>query len=94
MRLDGKRALVVASQNVERNAGDEVALRVEADVGGAFALALIGQLAVERVLGGLFRAVDCDVELEVYGEGEANDIEAGADVGARAGRLDGEGLHG
>ena len=39
----------------------------------------------------MFRLVllgDCDFELEVQVEGKANDVEAGANVGGRAGYFD------
>lgn len=90
VRLDGERALVVASQDVEGDARDEVALRVEADVARVLALALVCDSAVERVLRGRLGAVDGDVQLEVDGQRQANDVEAGANVGAGAGRLDHE----
>lgn len=94
MRLDGEGALVVASQHVERHAGDEVVLRVEVDVAGALALALVRDAAVERLVGrGALGAVDGDMQLEVDGEGEADDVETGADVGARARGLDDKGVH-
>lgn len=47
MGLDGEHALAVAAQDVEGDAGDEVDGGVEADVRGAFALALVGDAAVE-----------------------------------------------
>jgi hypothetical protein len=94
VRLDGEHALAVAAQDVQRHAGDEVDGRVEADVSGALALALVGDAAVERLRGRGLGPVDGDVQLEVDGQGEADDIEAGADVGRRRRRLDDEGLHG
>jgi len=86
--LDGEGALVMASQHIQRDPGDEVDLGVEADV--VLALALVGDAAVQRLGGRGLGAVDGDVQLEVDGEGEADDIEAGADVGAGRGRLDDE----
>lgn len=93
VRLDGEAALVVASQHVERNPGDEVVLRIQANIVGALTLALVRHPAVERVFGPGLGAINRDMQLEIHGERKANDVEAGADVGAGAGRLDHEGLH-
>lgn len=90
VRLDGEAALVVASQDVERNPGDEVVLRIQANIVGAFTLALVRHSAVERVFGPGLGAINRDMQLEVHGEGKANDVEAGPNVGAGAGRLDHE----
>lgn len=94
VRLDGECALVVAAQDVEGDAGEQVALRVEADVRAALALALVGDAAVEGLLGARLGAIDGDVQLEVDRQGEADDVEARANVGAGARCLDSEGLHG
>lgn len=89
--LDGEGALVVAPEDVEGDAGDEVPRGVEGDV-AVLALALVGHAAVEGVLGRGGGAVDGHGELEVYREGEAYDVESGADVGRGAGGADGEGF--
>lgn len=94
MGLDREHALAVAAQDVEGDARDEVDGGVEADVGAALALALVGDAAVQGLGRGGAGAVDGDVQLEVDGEGEADDIEAGADVGGGRGGFDNEGLHG
>lgn len=88
--LWGKVALIVTSQNVESNSGDEVHLRIEADVGRPLTLTLVGDSAVERVLGPTLGPINGDVQLKIDREGEADNIKAGADVGARAGGLDDE----
>jgi hypothetical protein len=93
VRLDGEAALVVASQHVERNPGDEVVLRIQANILGALTLALVRHPAVERVFGPGLGAINRDMQLEIHGEGKANDVEARTNVGAGAGRLDHEGLH-
>lgn len=90
VRLGRESSLVVASQYVERDSGDEIALRVEAHIVAACALTLVCDPAVERLLRGALGAVDGDVQLQVDIEGEADDIEAGADVGAGAGCSDDE----
>lgn len=94
VRLDGEAALIVASQDVERDPGDEVVLRIQANIVGAFTLALVRHSAVERVFGLCLGAINRDMQLEIHGEGKANDVEAGANVGAGARRLDHERLHG
>lgn len=94
VRLSGEGALVVASQHVERDARDEVAGGVERDVARVLALALVGEAAVERVRRGADGAVDGHGELEVDGQGEADDVEARADVGGRRRRADREGFLG
>ena len=93
MCLEGKLALVMASEDVERDAGEEVIGRVERNVVAVFALALVRQPAVVRVLGCRFRSVDGDVELEVDCEGEADHVEARADVGGGAGDFEDKGVH-
>lgn len=93
MGLDGEISLVVASQDVEGDAGKQVGLGVEADVAGALSLSLVRDPAVERVLRLGLGAVDGDVQLEVHREGEADDIEARANVGAGAGGLDDKRFH-
>ena len=80
-------ALARASQDVERNASDEIDFWVEADLAGAGAF--VFDLAVERLCGE--RGVDCDVELEINVEGEADNVEAAADVGAGAGHANDKG---
>ena len=77
----GEDALAVAAEDVECNFRDEVDFGVEGDVGRA--LALVGYAAVERERGGI-GGVDGDFQLEVHREGEADDIEARANVGRRA----------
>lgn len=93
MCLDGELALVVASEDVESDTGDEVVLGIEGDVVRSFTLAFVCDAAVERVLGRRLCAVNGDFELEVDGQGQTNDVEAGANVGARARRLDDKFLH-
>ena len=88
MSLDGEAALVVAAEDVESNTGDKVHLGIQADI--LLALALVGDAAVKRLVRGRLGAVDGDMELQVHGQGQADDVEAGADVGARARRLDDE----
>lgn len=89
-------ALVMAAQDVERNARYQVHLGVETDVAGfVLALALVRDAAIERILG--FLGARCpvyrDVQLQVHGQGQPDDVEARADVGRRARRADYEGLH-
>lgn len=75
----------MALEDVEGGAGDEVAVGIQADF--ILTLALVGYATVERAgFGG--GIVGSDVKFEVNGEGEANDIEAGADVGGGAGNFD------
>lgn len=93
VRLDGEAALVVTSQHVERNPGDEVVLRIQANIVGALTLAFVRHSAVERVFGPGLGAINRDMQLEIHGERKANDVEAGPDVCAGAGRLDHERLH-
>jgi hypothetical protein len=90
--LGGEAALVVAAQHVQGDARDEVDLRVEADLVGALALALVRDAAVERVLRPPRGPVDGNVQLQVHRQRQADDVEARADVGAGARRLDDEGL--
>lgn len=89
----GEDALAVAAEDVEGNFRDEVDLWVEGDVWCA--LALVGYAAVEREGGG-FGGVDGDFQLEVHREGEADDIEARANVGrgARSSDCEFRGSHG
>lgn len=88
MSLDGEAALVVAAEDVESNTGDQVDLGIQADI--LLALALVRDAAVQRLVRSRLGAVDGDMELQVHGQGQANDVEAGANVGARARRLDDE----
>lgn len=88
MGLGGEVALVVAAKDVESHAGNEVHLGIQADV--LLSLALVGDAAVQRLVRRRLGAVDGDMELQVHGQGQANDVEAGANVGARAGRLNDE----
>jgi len=92
MGLDGEAALVVTTQDVEGDAGEQVDFGVEADIPRVFALALVRDPAVERVVGLLLGTVDGDMQLQVHGQGQADDVEAGPDICARAGRLDNERL--
>lgn len=82
--LDGERALIVASQDVEGDTGDQVDLRVKGDLLCAFALVLIGDGAVQWQLGRSLGGIDRDVEFEVEGQCQADHIEAGANVGGGA----------
>lgn len=79
VRLDGEAALVVAAEDVEGHAGQQVDVRVEADFTGA--LSFVGDSAVERVRRRRLGAVNGDVQLEVHGQREANHVEARANVG-------------
>lgn len=45
--LDGERALVVTSQEVERDTGDQIDLWIQRNLLGAFALVFIGNGAVQ-----------------------------------------------
>lgn len=56
--LGGEGSLVVATQNVQGHAGDEVPGGVEGDVVRVLALALVGDAAVEREGRGRGGAVD------------------------------------
>lgn len=90
--LAGEAALVVAAEHVQGHAREQVDLRVEADLAAVLALALVRDAAVERVLRLRLAPVDGDVQLQVHGQRQPNDVEARPDVGAGAGRLDDEGL--
>lgn len=81
----GEFPLAVALEDVEGNTGNKIGLGIEADF--LLALAFVGNTATERVdlLGSGFGG---DVQLEVDREGEADNVEAGADVGGRARNLD------
>lgn len=92
MCFDGEGALAIAPENVEGDASDEVLGGVKRDVSRVLALAFVGYAAVEGQLRRGLGAVNGDGELEVDGEGEANDVEARADIGGRAGSPDGKGL--
>lgn len=61
MSLDGELALFVTSKDVEGDAGDEVVLRIEADIIRALALPLVRDPTVQRVLRAALGAVDGDV---------------------------------
>ncbi len=93
MRLDGKASLVVASQHVQRDSSEQVRLWVEADVTRVLAFSFVRDAAVERILGFLLGPVDGDVQLQVHGQGETDNIEPRADVGAGARRPDDEGFN-
>jgi len=94
MGLTGKGALVVAAQHVQGDTGEQVDLRVKRDLVGALALTLVGDAAVERVCRRLFGTVDGNVQLQIHRQGEADDVEAWANVGGGARGLDDEGLDG
>lgn len=89
--LDGEGALIVASQNIKGDTGDEVDFRIERDGLGAAALVLVGNGAVQWQLGGGLGVIDCDAQFEVEGEGQANDIKSGANVGRGARDSNGKG---
>lgn len=92
MGLDGKGALVMAPQDIQSYAGDQIDLGIDADGLGAFALVVIGDDAVEGMLGGRLGG-DRDMQLEIEGQGQADYIEAGANVCGGAGGFDDEGGH-
>ena len=92
--LAGEAALVVAPQHVQGHAREQVGLRVQADLAAVLALALVRDAAVERVRRLRLAAVDADVQLQIHGQRQPDDIEARPDVGAGAGGLDDEGLGG
>lgn len=93
--LDGESALVMAAEDIEGDAGDEVNLGVEANLLGGLALVLVGDGAVKRECRGALGRVDSDVDIEMEGQGQADHIEAGTDVGGGArGSNDEGGGHG
>ena len=93
MCLDGEGSLVVASQDVEGHSGDEVNLRVERDIVRTLALTFVCDSAIERLGRSFLAAIDSDVELEVDAQGQADHVEARANVGTRAGGSDYETVH-
>lgn len=73
-----KGAVVIAAEDVQRDAGEEVAVRVEGDLVCAFA-------CVADLEGPTRRRSKLNGEREMEGEGEADHVKAGSDVG-RGGR--------
>lgn len=92
MRFHRERALIPRRpQHIQRHTRDQVDLWIRADFIGASAFAFIGDAAVE-LLGRAGNAlVHGDAEFEVEREGQADDVEAWADVGGGAGNAEGEG---
>jgi hypothetical protein len=80
----GREGEVVGEEDVERDAGDEVLVRVEGGVGGAFA----GVGDVDGGVGG-GGGGEGHLEREVTGEGESENVETGSDVGGRGRDTDG-----
>lgn len=74
----------VREEDVERDAGDQVLVRVGRGVGGAFAVVREGDLAFRFGARG-----ERDAEGQVSREGESEDVETGADVGGGSGHVDG-----
>lgn len=89
--LDGECALVMATEDIEGDPGDKVDLGIETNLLGGLALVLVGDGAVERECGGALGGVDGDVDVEMEGQGQADHVEAGADVGGGARGSDQEG---
>lgn len=81
MGFHGEGSLVMAPQNVESDAGEKVGGGVEGYFARLSALALVGDFAVQGFLRGGLGPVNGDGQLEVYGQGQSNDVEARADVG-------------
>lgn len=80
----GREGEVVGEEDVEGDAGDEVLVRVQGRFGRAFADVAENDGARSR-----FARGESDVEGEVSGEGDAQDVEARSDVGRRRGDADG-----
>lgn len=81
MGFHGEGSLVMASQDVESDAGEKVGGGVEGHFARLSALALVGDFAVQGFLRGGLGPVNGDGQLEVDGQGQSNDVEARADVG-------------
>jgi len=83
--LNRECALVMASQDIKGDTGDEIDFGVQGDRFGALALIFVGNGAIQRQIGGGFRIIDGDAQFEVERESQPDDIETGANVcrGAR-----------
>ena len=73
---DWEGRVAVAAEDIEGGASQEVAVRVEVDFGCALSFVGDGTIKVFRI--GCESGVDGDVEFEVDGKGETNDVEAWA----------------
>lgn len=87
IRRRGEGPLSRTPQDIERDAGDQVVLRIQADFSSG--IAFVGKHTVEGLPGR--GGIVCDVDLEVDAQCEADDIEPGANVGGRARDFDDRG---
>jgi len=90
--LHGECALVVTSQNINGHLGDEIDLRIQAYPPGILALALVRDSTVERLARLPLGPIDGDMQFQIHGQSQADDIEARSDIGARAWRLNDKGI--
>ena len=65
LSLDGECPLVMASQDVQSYASDQIGLGIHADLLGAFALVIGGNDAIQGILGGRLGGINGNMELEM-----------------------------